>query len=191
MNATRRRFLAELAATGFALTPLAAALSACGKAELPDGLVEIKWDRDTCARCNMVIGDPRFAAQLRGGPKQQNWKFDDIGCVAVWLKAQPWGDETATKIWVMDSTNGRDWLDARAAHYSGGRISPMGYNFAGLPVGTHFGIKLARRILAQQDSPSVFERAPFPCHPLYRGCAAGSPWFVPLAMRFFDWRTIL
>ena len=64
----------------------------------------------------------------------------------------------------------------------------MGYNFAGLPVGTHFGIKLARRILSQPDSQSVFDRAPFPSHPLYRGCAGGSPWFVPLAMRFFDWR---
>jgi copper chaperone NosL len=28
----------------------------------PDGMVEIKWDRDTCPRCSMVISDRRFAA---------------------------------------------------------------------------------------------------------------------------------
>ena len=27
-------------------------------------MVPIKWDRDTCVRCNMVISDPRFAADL-------------------------------------------------------------------------------------------------------------------------------
>ncbi|MGD9508482.1 MAG: NAD(P)/FAD-dependent oxidoreductase [Geminicoccaceae bacterium] len=64
----------------------------------------------------------------------------------------------------------------------------MGYNFAGVPIGTHFGVKLARRILAQAGSRSVFERAAFRGNPLYRGSSGGSPWFVPLAMRFFDWR---
>jgi len=128
----RRRFLADLAAAGFVLTPLAAALSACGKAERPDGLVEIKWDRDTCARCNMAISDPRFAAQLRGGPKAQSWKFDDIGCVVFWLQKQDWGSDPAVRIWVSDSgdMHGATWLDARQAHYLGGRLSPMGYNFA-------------------------------------------------------------
>jgi len=62
----RRRFLAA----GFALTPLAAALSACGKDEgWPEGMHPIKWDRDTCVRCSMVISDRRFAAEMRGGPK--------------------------------------------------------------------------------------------------------------------------
>lgn len=132
----RRRFLADLAAAGFALTPLAAALTACGKAELPEGLVEIKWDRDTCVRCNMVISDPRFAAQLRGGDKNTAFKFDDIGCLVFWLRDKaaqyPWMAEPATRMWVADSTDmsGATWLDARQAHYLGGRLSPMGYNFA-------------------------------------------------------------
>jgi len=128
----RRRFLADLAAAGFILTPLSAALTACGKATLPEGLVEIKWDRDTCVRCNMVISDPRFAAQLNGGPRKQSFKFDDIGCVAFWLQKQEWGNDPAVRIWVSDSTDmsGASWLDARRAHYLGGRLSPMGYNFA-------------------------------------------------------------
>ncbi|MEI9415307.1 NAD(P)/FAD-dependent oxidoreductase [Mesorhizobium sp. Cs1321R2N1] len=59
----------------------------------------------------------------------------------------------------------------------------LGYNFAGLPLGTHFGEKLAARILQKGDQTSVFDVERFPTMPLYNG----SPWFVPLAMRYFDW----
>ena len=132
MRASRRRFLIEAAAAGFALTPLAAALSGCARTELPEGMAEIKWDRDTCMRCNMVISDRRFAAQAYGGPKKQTFKFDDIGCAVFWLKGREWGNDAATKIWVADSSGGDtvSWLDARQARYAGGKASPMGYNFA-------------------------------------------------------------
>lgn len=129
----RRRMFLRLAAGG----TFAAALGACGKQESwPQGMVEIKWDRDTCARCNMVISDPRFAAQLRGGEKNTAFKFDDIGCLVFWLRDKatqhPWMAEPATRMWVADSTDmrGATWLDVRRAHYLGGRLSPMGYNFA-------------------------------------------------------------
>lgn len=59
----------------------------------------------------------------------------------------------------------------------------LGYNFAGVPLGTHFGEKLAARILGKGDAASVFDVERFPTVPLYNG----SPWFVPLAMRYFDW----
>jgi nitrous oxide reductase accessory protein NosL len=126
----RRRFIAA----GFALTPLAAALSACGKSGAwPEGMAEIKWDRDTCTRCSMVISDRRFAAEMRGGEKDTVFKFDDIGCAAFWMrdkqKDYPWMTELATRLWVADSgANGEKWLDARKAYYSGGKMSPMGYN---------------------------------------------------------------
>ncbi len=126
----RRRFIAA----GFALSPLAAALSACGRSgSWPEGMVEIKWDRDTCARCSMVISDRRFAAEMRGGEKDIAFKFDDIGCAVFWMrdKAQehPWLANAATRFWVADSSgNGERWLEARKAHYAGGKKSPMGYN---------------------------------------------------------------
>ncbi|WP_434725655.1 NAD(P)/FAD-dependent oxidoreductase [Mesorhizobium sp. RIZ17] len=59
----------------------------------------------------------------------------------------------------------------------------LGYNFAGIPLGTHFGEKLAARILERGDTTSVFDVEKFPTAPFY----GGSPWFVPLAMRYFDW----
>jgi hypothetical protein len=132
----RRRFIAAAATQSLVLTPLAAALSACGKAgPWPEGMAEIKWDRDTCVRCSMVISDRRFAAELRGGEKNIVFKFDDIGCAVFWLrdkaKDYPWMAEPATRLWVAEvSGAGEKWLEARKAKYTGGKMSPMGYNQA-------------------------------------------------------------
>jgi hypothetical protein len=132
----RRRFIAAAVAQGFVLAPLAAALSACGsKGDWPEGMAEIKWDRDTCVRCSMVISDRRFAAQMRGGEKNIVFKFDDIGCAVIWTRDKAkdftWMAEPATRFWVADASGkGDKWLEARKAHYSGGAMSPMGYNQA-------------------------------------------------------------
>lgn len=60
----------------------------------------------------------------------------------------------------------------------------MGYNFAGLPMGSFFGLKIAQKILELPAEPSAFEAATFPTLPFYRG----NPWFLPLAMRYFAWK---
>jgi nitrous oxide reductase accessory protein NosL len=134
----RRNFLGRLGLGGLLLTPLAAALSGCGsKGGWPDGMAEIKWDRDTCARCSMVISDRRFAGQVRGGPENTVFKFDDPGCLAFFLAEKagkyPWLADAATKMWVADfNSKSREemvWLDPRRAYYVT-RTSPMGYNFA-------------------------------------------------------------
>ena len=156
-DTSRRNFLGRLTLGGVALTPLALALSACGKSGWPEGMAEIKWDREVCPRCSMVISDRRCAAQLRGGPKDMVVKFDDIGCLTFWIRdnlktypwlAEPetrmwvadvtskgkevtWLDDPATRMWVADVTSkGKDviWLDPRRAQYIT-RTSPMGYNF--------------------------------------------------------------
>lgn len=131
----RRRFLA----LGLVMSPLAAALSACGKSDdLPEGMQAVKWDRDVCVRCSMVISDRRFGAEMRGGPKNTVFKFDDIGCAVFWMRDKiadhPWMKEAATKLWVADlNSTSKDvkWLEARAAHYVS-KTSPMGYNLGAL-----------------------------------------------------------
>jgi glycine/D-amino acid oxidase-like deaminating enzyme len=60
----------------------------------------------------------------------------------------------------------------------------MGYNFAGVPMGSFFGLKIAQKILGLPAGATAFEAAAFPTLPLYRG----NPWFLPLAMRYFAWK---
>lgn len=130
----RRR---ALLSHGFALTPLASLLLAACTDEgvWPEGMLAFKWDRDNCTRCKMSISDRRFAVQIRGGPKNTAFKFDDIGCATTWraekLKEYPWVQDAATRFWVADfAGKGEKWLDARSAHYLSGKTSPMGYNYA-------------------------------------------------------------
>lgn len=145
-----------------ALAGAALLLVACKKGDWPEGMAPIHWDRDTCAQCAMVISDPRFAAELRGGPSNTAFKFDDIGCLSVWLReksaAHPWAQAPETRIWVAGfDSPGRDailWLDARMAHYIE-RSSPMGFNFAAVAQPSE---KAARFDEVQQDAWARQER---------------------------------
>jgi hypothetical protein len=76
----------------------------------------------------MVLSDKRFAAQIQGGPRNQVYIFDDFGCAIHWLKGQPWGEDSSTKIWVADYRHGQ-WLEARTAYYLAGQKTPMDYGF--------------------------------------------------------------
>ncbi len=107
---------------------MALLLGGCSRA--PDtGPGEVRWDRDTCARCAMAISDPKFSAQVRVHPPQGRsrlYKFDDIGCAVIWLDEHKLADDPKVEIWVNDYHSG-DWLDARKAWYVPGQITPMGY----------------------------------------------------------------
>jgi nitrous oxide reductase accessory protein NosL len=93
------------------------------------GPAEVKWDRDSCERCRMVLSDHFYSAQIRGGAEEQKvkvYKFDDIGCAVLWLEQQSWQSDPRTEIWVNDYQTG-EWIDARKAYYVKGRITPMAY----------------------------------------------------------------
>lgn len=109
----------------YVLLVLVAALFACS-GDPGTGPADVKWDRDACERCRMVVSERGYAAEVRGGPKRQVYKFDEIGCALVWLEDQPWKDDPATEIWVADYRNGQ-WLDARKAWYVPGLKTPMDY----------------------------------------------------------------
>lgn len=117
---------------------LGAGLPACShSAGWPEGMAQIHWDRDTCTRCRMVISDRRFAVQMRGGPKDEALKFDDIGCAVIWAKSLPWAEDPSTRLWVASiaeqpAAEGPLWLDGRSAFYLPDRSSPMGYNFGAI-----------------------------------------------------------
>ncbi|WP_246105117.1 NAD(P)/FAD-dependent oxidoreductase [Rhodoligotrophos appendicifer] len=92
----------------------------------------------------------------------------DIGEVRL---SHAWLGQCAGTFDFMPHIGGAD------GHYYAG-----GYNFAGVPMGTHFGRKLALKILGKPEGQSVFEIQRFPTLPLYNGNA----WFMPLAMKYFD-----
>ena len=121
----RRAFLAR--AGVFAGLLLLGGLGGCGKAEGPE---PIRHDRETCEMCNMIISDPRFAAQIRD-PDGRMHKFDDIGDAVHWLARQPWHKRGVApkEFWVKSHLDGETWLDARQAHYRAGLHTPMEYGF--------------------------------------------------------------
>ena len=59
----------------------------------------------------------------------------------------------------------------------------MGYCFAGVPMGTYLGHKIALKVLGDQRGDTILETLPFPTRFYYWG----KPWFVPLVMRWYDW----
>lgn len=69
---------------------------------------------DMCAYCKMAISEKRYAAELIDS-EGQAFKFDDIGCMANFIKAK----KNATKIvayFVMDFDE-RQWTKADDAYY--------------------------------------------------------------------------
>jgi nitrous oxide reductase accessory protein NosL len=109
-------------------------LTACSN-DPGTGPAEIKWDRDICNRCRMVVSDPHFAAQIRHFPEGKRSRvetFDDIGCAMLWLDQQAWKDEPTIEIWVADFRTG-DWIDARSATYVTQNTTPMEYGLGAQP----------------------------------------------------------
>jgi len=132
----------------FAVPALVLALSACG--ENGSGPVAVKWDRDTCDRCGMVLSDRLHAAQVRGGPEGRRarvYKFDDIGGAIAWLDAQPWKDAPATELWVADHRDGH-WIDGRRAVYLGGQMTPMDFGYGAQDEPASGGMSYAQALAA-------------------------------------------
>ncbi|MEJ2386845.1 MAG: hypothetical protein P8Y27_05880 [Chromatiaceae bacterium] len=103
-------------------------LTACSR-DAGTGPVAVKWDRQTCERCRMVLSDRKHAAEIRarsarGRPKVHF--FDDIGCAVIWLQDQPFRNAPGTEIWVTQWRTGK-WIDARKAYYLPGQVTPMDY----------------------------------------------------------------
>lgn len=113
-----------LALTGAALVILPGCTQATGPAD-------VRWGKEACAYCGMLVDDPRFAAQIRD-PKGKVFKFDDTGDAVLWLANQTFANDPAAEFWVGDCEN-RGWLDARAAWYRTGMHTPMAHGFGAVP----------------------------------------------------------
>lgn len=110
------------------LIPILMLLTACGDKQVT-GAIDVRWDREICARCAMAVSDPKFAAQVRDirpDGKAKIYKFDSIGCAVIWLDKQSWGKPGQSELWVNDNRTG-EWIDARTAWYVQKDNTPMGY----------------------------------------------------------------
>jgi copper chaperone NosL len=122
MELTRRRFLlAAAAAAGAAAAPAAWALLPRPVAQI--GPPILRYGRDRCDFCGMIISDPRYAAAARQGPEV--WRYDDIGCMLA--HAGPAIAEGKAAGFARDAGT-EQWLGARVAVYvrSASVQTPMG-----------------------------------------------------------------
>jgi len=123
-------------------------LAACARET--SGPAEVAWDRDACERCQMLIADTPFAAQVRSAPGGRAHRFDDLGCALLWWHEH--GADPRAEIWVRDLAGGQ-WIDARTARFRAGEKSPMGYGIGASagPAGGDLALESAlERILARE-----------------------------------------
>jgi hypothetical protein len=135
--------------------PAVAALLAVGALVLavlraqapPQGPAPVVWDKEACAHCRMLIGDPSFAAQIqtRGG---QVLNFDDPGCLLEYASA---AKVEARSVWFHHAREPR-WIPEEQVVFSPVSPTPMGYGLGAFDHGetAGLGIDAAREhVLAQ------------------------------------------
>lgn len=126
----------------------------------PDG-TRILYCGKTGERSNQQAMARRLLGELRA-------VFPDLGNVGL---SHSWTGRCAATFDLLPHMGVHEGM-----HYA------VGYCFAGLPMGSHFGRLLAQRILTPGPVKSVFADQPFPTVPLY----GGNNWFVPWMMRYYD-----
>jgi hypothetical protein len=100
----------------------------------------------------MIIKDQHFGAQVRGGPENKVYLFNELGSAILWLEKQPWGNDETTKVWVIDYNTGY-WIDARFANYLPEQPTPMNYGFSAIKGSTKGSVNYEtakRRLLAKK-----------------------------------------
>jgi glycine/D-amino acid oxidase-like deaminating enzyme len=60
----------------------------------------------------------------------------------------------------------------------------MGFCGSGVSMGSYLGWKVAQRILGTGEGSTALDAVPFPTRPFY----TGTPWFLPLAMAYYELR---
>ena len=128
--------------------------------EPSSGPVEVKWDRNQCERCRMVVSDRKYAAQARqplSEGRSKVFHFDDIGCAVIWLEEQEWRNDSRAELWVTDFHTGK-WIDARSASYIPGQITPMGYGLGAQAGAAADGLNFNRAVAHILDTERRLNR---------------------------------
>jgi copper chaperone NosL len=92
----------------------------------PAGPAKVRWDREICERCRMLISDRNFAAQYRDG-KGKVHLFDDLGEMILSFQEKT-NSDPELQLYVNDADSG-EWLDVRKAYFTVGHLTPMGFGY--------------------------------------------------------------
>jgi copper chaperone NosL len=117
---------------------LAVILVVRGGHTLPDEVQPIDWNRQPCAHCQMLIGDPRHAAQLVTEDGDV-LSFDDPGCALRYLDQHHPG---VHRLWFHHATADR-WLSRDEVGFLTGGTTPMGSGLLAVDRGEPHAIDLA------------------------------------------------
>lgn len=98
---------------------------------LPEGPVEVLWDREACAHCRMHVGEPGFAAQLQLKDGRV-LNFDDPGCL---LRYEAEHHPDAHAVWFHHLRANR-WLPRERTAFIPVDPTPMGYGLGAVEQGT-------------------------------------------------------
>lgn len=90
---------------------------------------EVKFDREVCERCKMIISDRNYAVQIVNKTNGKRYYFDDIGCTISWFKEENINWNNDAIIYVTDAKTGK-WIDARKAFWTYGAVTPMNFGFS-------------------------------------------------------------
>lgn len=120
-----------------AIVAFAIGFSVFASGKLPEGPVDLVWDKAACAACGMHVGEPPFAAQLttKGGDTHA---FDDPGCLFLWV-AQNEPDVHST--YFRDHRSER-WIAQDRVAFVAVDATPMGFGLGAVDVGTPGAISL-------------------------------------------------
>lgn len=94
-----------------------------GGTRIPDDVQPIAWNKEACAHCHMLIGDPAYAAQVITTDGDV-LSFDDPGCAIRYLREHTGHIHRA---W-FHAGRGDTWLPADEVAFVRTPASPMGSN---------------------------------------------------------------
>lgn len=112
----------------------------------PEGPVAVPFDRVSCARCRMLVSEPRFAAQLHDASGTVHF-FDDPGCALLYRA----GTRGARHLY-FGHASGEAWLAESEVAFERVPESPMGYGFAAVRRGTAGDTLDASQVVALLDA---------------------------------------
>lgn len=111
--------------------PIAVAIATACSSRAPDAPTPIDYNREACGHCHMLIGDPRYAAQLVTADGDVV-DFDDPGCLIAYLaEAHP----SVRHVWFRDARADR-WLAQDQVSFAPATDTPMGWGLAATSAGS-------------------------------------------------------